>query len=229
MSSTVVIVSPHLDDAVLSCGQLIAALPHRAVVIMTVFAAEPEEGDHIWTEYDKKCGFPSARVAVGMRRAEDRRACSVLNARWEHLSFVDSQYVEQPTPADVAASLARHVQALVDADDTPHMLVGPVGLQHIDHVLVSSAFLMLAEQTPINAWLYEELPYRVQWPEQVPDALARAEALFHVEQDHIGGGSMSVKTAAVACYRSQQWALDGHSHLVPERYWRLRRRENDNA
>lgn len=229
MNSTVVVVSPHLDDAVYSCGQLLAALPKRAAVLMTVFAGEPADGEHIWTEYDKKCGFPSARVAAASRRAEDRRAASVLNSRWDHLSFVDSQYGEQPPVETVAESLQRHVQTLIDADDAPHMLLGPVGLQHIDHVLVSQAFLMVAAALPIAAWLYEELPYRVQWPEQVPDALDRARAMFHVERDHIGGGSLSIKTAAVACYRSQQWGLDGHSHLVPERYWRLHRRENDDA
>lgn len=228
MSSTVIIVSPHLDDGMLSCGQLIAALPKHAPLLLTVFAGEPDNAEHVWSDYDKKCGFPSAHVAMGMRRAEDRRACSVVGARWEHLSFVDSQYQPQPSVDAIADSLVRHVEQLQTDDDAPSMMIGPLGLQHIDHVLVSSAFLLAAQRLPmLDVLLYEELPYRVQWPEQIHDALRRAEsATFHVELVAIGGGSMSMKSSAVACYRSQQWGLDGHSHFVPERFWRLHRRES---
>lgn len=218
------IVSPHLDDALLSCGQLVAALDKHAALIVTVFAGEPDDAEHVWTDYDGKCGFSSARVALGMRRAEDRRACSVLRARWEHLNYVDSQYQPQPPVDAVAASLLHVVERLVAADDAPSMIVGPLGLQHIDHVLVSCAFLTMAQQLDVDAWLYEELPYRVQWPEQVPGALARVPSQFHVERDYIGDGPLALKSSAVMCYRSQQWGLDGHSHFVSERFWRLRRR-----
>lgn len=219
----VVIVSPHLDDGVLSCGQLMAALLPQAAHLITVFAGDPPDGEHIWTEYDKKCGFPNARVAVARRRAEDRRACSVLRAQHRHLRFVDSQYGPQPRngTVDITDAIVRHVQQIPEVG----MMLGPIGLQHVDHVTVSSAFLQAAQQLDVPAWLYEELPYRVQWPEQVPEALTRASAVFNVERDHIGDGAMSTKTVAVANYRSQLWQLDGHSHLVPERYWRLRKKD----
>lgn len=223
MSRTVVVVSPHLDDALLSCGQLLAALPKRAALVATVFAGEPDDGDRIWTDYDRKCGFPSARVAVAARRAEDRRACSVLGCRWEHLALVDSQYASQPRREQVADAIARVVDRLRSKGEDVGTLVGPLGLQHVDHRLVAGAFLDVAgSRGADDMFLYEELPYRVEWPEQVPGALALAGEMFHVERAHIGGGALPAKTAAVACYRSQQWAWDGHSHLVPERFWRLK-------
>ena len=53
----VVVVSPHLDDAVLSCGQLLAA--SREAIVLTVFSAGPDEGAPL-TDWDRACGFVSA-------------------------------------------------------------------------------------------------------------------------------------------------------------------------
>ncbi len=35
----------------------------------------------------------------------------------------------------------------------------------------------------------------------------------------IPAGDLRLKEAAMACYRSQAWALDRHACLVPERFW----------
>src|SRR5436853_287558 len=51
---TMVAISPHLDDAVLSCGQLLAARPGS--VVITVFAGMPRDGSQ-QTDWDRRCGF----------------------------------------------------------------------------------------------------------------------------------------------------------------------------
>lgn len=67
----IMVISPHFDDAVFSCGHLLAALPGSTVV--TVCTALPEKPD-ILTDWDQRCGFSSAAQAMQARREENRAA-----------------------------------------------------------------------------------------------------------------------------------------------------------
>ena len=55
-----VVLSPHLDDAVLSVGRFLAASP--GTVVITVFAGIP--GGLGLTRYDRSCGFATRRSGV---------------------------------------------------------------------------------------------------------------------------------------------------------------------
>ena len=66
--------SPHLDDAVLSCGEQIAV--DEEPMVITVLAGSP--GVKPVTQYDVNCGFRNGEEAVMYRRWEDRRAVAVL-------------------------------------------------------------------------------------------------------------------------------------------------------
>ena len=109
------VISPHLDDAVFGCGELIAARP--GAVVITVCAAVPPQS---WTlpEWDAACGFSSARQALLARRREDRSALEFLGADPCWLSCWDSQY-RLPPPIDaVALRLARALRRHpADTDD----------------------------------------------------------------------------------------------------------------
>src|SRR4051812_2661178 len=96
-------ISPHLDDAVLSCGGLLAARPGS--VVITVFAGMPRDGSQ-QTDWDRRCGFANAAQAVAVRREEDRLALAALQATPHWLHFVDSQYGESPAASDVSMALA---------------------------------------------------------------------------------------------------------------------------
>ncbi|GAA2272545.1 PIG-L family deacetylase [Nonomuraea roseoviolacea subsp. roseoviolacea] len=106
----VLVVSAHLDDAVLSWGGTIAALTRRGVrvVVVTVFAGCG--GDpmppfaalyHSWwrqagadADAETLIGAAADTAAGGMRlrRQEDATACEVLGAEAVHLDFVDALY-----------------------------------------------------------------------------------------------------------------------------------------
>ena len=121
------IVSPHLDDAVLSCGGLIARRPGAHVV--TVFAGRPASVDtDVLTEWDRECGFAPGDDVVGLRRIEDEHTCAALGAVAVWLDFVDGQYHE-PAPLDrVTAALEATVAELA-----PDEVFVPLGLLHRDH------------------------------------------------------------------------------------------------
>lgn len=62
---TILIVSPHLDDAVFSCGELMAQ--HAGAIVVTVFSAAPPAFNHL-TAWDATCGFQTTAQAVASRR-----------------------------------------------------------------------------------------------------------------------------------------------------------------
>jgi LmbE family N-acetylglucosaminyl deacetylase len=210
------IVSPHLDDAVLSVGQVMAGRPNMTVV--TLFAGIPQNRDMV-TGFDTSSGFDNAAQAVLTRRAEDQAALRLLHARPVWFDFADNQYGEPADPTAIEDKLMA-VAAVV----SPTLLIGPLGLVHPDHHATRSAYEALVAATGIEAWIYEDLPSRVLWPEAVPDALAWwRSAGYKPELGFVGTGPADLKDDALGCYSSQHWWMTEHWHscLVRERLWRL--------
>lgn len=209
------IISPHLDDAVLSCGQLMAG--RRGVTVATVFAGVPAD-PAMSTTFDRDSGFQNAAEAVAARRVEDVAALDVLGARPEHLNFSDGQYEQYASEDAITKALGRLAGKV-----NPSMIVGPVGLAHPDHHTVRRCFQRLIRHD-VEAWAYEDMPSRVLYPEEVPDALNWWRGMGHKpELGFIGTGPPDLKERAVDAYRSQEWALRRHLHcyMAPERFWRM--------
>lgn len=205
------IVSPHLDDAVLGCGQLMAGRPDT--VALTVFAGRPPQAREL-TTYDANCGFTSAHHAWTGRREEDAQALDRLNARQVLLPFVDGQYgTDRPDPLEVADAIARVAQEV-----QPEAVLFPVGLGHPDHKLVAEAGRHMLVHTSWPVAIYEELPYRVMFPETVAKALLAWGCPPALAPSFIGTGDLAVKEKALAAYRSQLWSLDVHARQCPERF-----------
>jgi LmbE family N-acetylglucosaminyl deacetylase len=213
----VLVISTHLDDAVLSCGQFLGGRPE--VTVATVFAGTPSTKS-VLTAYDAKTGFKSAAEAVEARRAEDMEAMSVLQARAVHLDFVDSQYGGKLK----ASGVVKRLQELID-EIHPEFVVGPLGLVHRDHGAVRDAVLEATSDATRPVWLYEDLPYRVAAPEAVPAALdALCGRGYELNLGFIGTGPIDKKMDALWCYRSQMGLPEfsnRHELLVGERFWNV--------
>lgn len=215
MLAPVIVISPHLDDAVLSLGQTIEALTATGtpVTIVTVLAGVP--GALPLTHYDAKSGFTSGEQAVVGRRAEDQRACTVLRARSAYLDWFDGQYGQPPETGAVIADLRR----IVRTHDSARVFA-PLGIAHPDHEHVARCARGAVRPDVDTLYLYEDLPSRVLYPEQVPPAFDRVTAEgWSLEPVHLAVGRMDIKRAAVGCYRSQFAALDDPCFFVPERVW----------
>jgi LmbE family N-acetylglucosaminyl deacetylase len=214
------LVSPHLDDAVFSCGDLLDHCPDALVV--TVFAGTPDTDAS--TDWDRRCGFGNPTDAMRARRTEDRAALLQLRARPRWLHFLDSQYLATPTAAAIAAAM----QALIE-ETRPDVLIVPMGLFHSDHVLVSDALLPLAATHHAPAWVvYEDALYRCiagQLQARLAALASQGIWLSPLTGAPQPGGR---KAAAVRCYASQLRALsDGARRDLddPERFWTLDRIE----
>jgi LmbE family N-acetylglucosaminyl deacetylase len=224
----VLVVSPHLDDAVFSVGQFLAGRPGTVVVTMLAGAPNPPLEKTVW---DESCGFSDSQQAIEARRAEDESALALLNATPVHLDFLDRQYEAKVVSAfrrglrwatghsSAAMGLANAVKEQVERR-RPEFVIGPLGVGHPDHVRVRMA--VLTADLPVPVWLYEDLPYSVNEPEVTAAALEEIQSLgYTLEPASIGSGSLTSKIEALGHYPSQMRHYNIDSLIVPERFWRV--------
>jgi LmbE family N-acetylglucosaminyl deacetylase len=211
----VVVLSPHLDDAVFSLGATISRLTRSGarVTVLTVFGGDPSSrvaaGD-----WDRRTGFETAGEAAAVRREEDRRACALLGVTPVWLQFVDVQYEDGTTDDDLLAAVR------AAASDADALLVPGFPLTHPDHARIT----LLVVENPDFAGkiiLYAELPYAL-WdgPAVTPEPLREVVAA-PLAWSGVGVGVRDVVLKMRACrtYESQV-------PRFPERVvWRMARHE----
>lgn len=239
IAGPVTVIAPHLDDAVFSCGSLIAAV--RGTRVVTVFAGVPPAGMAA-PEWDRRAGFGSAEQAVLARRREDSRALGMLGAHPVWLDFWDGQYGRRYTPRELADSVQQVLLAQADG-----MVVAPLGLFHADHVQVHEAcrLLSLAAQAralagsallvpshpraapnPPLQWLYYEDAIHRRRPGVLQQRLAEClrAGLRATPVNLPVSQYLAQKSYAINAYESQL-RMFGEAELcdlcAPERYWSL--------
>ena len=161
----VLVVSPHLDDAVLSCGHLLATA-HTGFVV-TVFGGAPVHYPATGNDWDRRCGFGQGDDIVALRRAEDSLALALLGVSGTTLDFVDRTY--RDTKKYDLDAIAREIRGVIDSF-APTTVVAPLAILHADHKASLAATLRLREASDGRDWaVYAEFPYL--WRE--PDATVR--------------------------------------------------------
>ncbi len=95
--------SPHLDDAALSCGGLIweQAQSGEEVSLWTICAGDPPSGPLSPFAESVHARWGTGREASAARRAEDIRSCAILGAAFHHLSIPDCIYRRSPKTGEV--------------------------------------------------------------------------------------------------------------------------------
>jgi LmbE family N-acetylglucosaminyl deacetylase len=152
-SGRVAIVSPHLDDAVLSLGASTRAATRRGtqVDVLTVLSGDPASttpSDHS----NLRAGFATTGEAARARRIEDERACRLVGAQALWLPFSDDANELGVSDEDVVEELRGRL-AGYDA-----VLLPGFPLRHRDHQRVSRLTLRALEPGSIIG-LYVEQPY----------------------------------------------------------------------
>jgi LmbE family N-acetylglucosaminyl deacetylase len=211
------VISPHLDDAVFGCGAMLAKC-HSAVAV-TIFAGIPPDDGEPATPWDRACGFSDARQAMSCRRREDQKALEHLGARPVWLPFLDSQYDASPPASDIVAELLRTL-----LEERPDSVLIPMGLYHSDHELAHAACIAVRKIAPMQDWLlYEDAIYR-RHAGLLQIRLARLWQAGITVTPMLVEPTVTGKQAAVRCYASQITAL-GAQRLrdteQPESFWRF--------
>ncbi|MEU6276991.1 PIG-L family deacetylase [Streptomyces populi] len=93
-----VVLSPHLDDAVLSCGALLAyARRHVPVTVVTLFTtAAPPPYTLSARRFLRLTGMRDAEELYAARRAEDREVLTAMGIAWEHAGLTDGLFRRKP-------------------------------------------------------------------------------------------------------------------------------------
>lgn len=165
---SVAILSPHLDDAVLSCWHVLA---HAGdVLVVNVFAGMPASLDRpAW--WDRYTGATDSLERVRERIDEDRRALALAGRTAVYLDLLDAQYrgAADQEPAPPTAQL----EGLL----TPGARIyAPAAFaDHPDHALVRAAGLELRTKGFVVS-LYADLPHATLhgWPTWVTGERAHA-------------------------------------------------------
>lgn len=226
----IVVISPHLDDAVLGAAHLIDTYP--GTTVMTVFAGSSPEYPVEPTPWDAAGGFVSGDDVAALRRKEDKSAVELLGGVPIWLDFVDHQYVAKdfrPKPSDIAPVLQDRIAEL-----SPTAVFCPMGLANPDHVVTHEAALLarsaLLEARHQLLWLcyedagYKHIPGILAWriARLFKSGLWPTPAMVPIVAD------MDKKRRAIDLYTSQLAPLRADHDLearlqanVPEQYWRL--------
>ena len=156
------LLSPHLDDAVIDCWSLLTAPGDLNVI--NVFAGVPPAGHT--THWDRIVGATDSAELMQIRVEEDRAALERARRTAVNLAFYEHQQREDRRPPTLRAIDASIAEAVPAAS----RLYAPavLGTPHPDHVLVRRyALACAAAAMPVE--LYADVPYAVVygWPHWV--------------------------------------------------------------
>ena len=176
---TFLFISPHLDDAALSCGGLIYRLvqtQHRVVVATVVTADAPS--DLVFSRLIKRnhAEWGLSETPFVIRCSEDIQAVEELGAEYVHLGFLDAIYrtdarkrllykttvFTRPSPFDLenyAQALSASLQALLTRYEANNSCIFcPLTIGgHVDHIIVRQTVKSVCASAPIV--YYEDFPY----------------------------------------------------------------------
>lgn len=167
LDNTLIVLSPHFDDAVLSVGGLISDFNGPKYIV--TFFSTPKVTTQFLTEWDKISGFRQSIDAKEVRENENNSAAILLGANVINKNYVDNQYEtrSQKDICDIINFIAKDIELIIESNNNKQVtFVGPAYFgknnTHPDHLLVSKAFIQVIRNnnyTNANFFFYEDLPY----------------------------------------------------------------------
>ncbi|PKN93591.1 MAG: hypothetical protein CVU44_09600 [Chloroflexi bacterium HGW-Chloroflexi-6] len=206
-------ISPHFDDAVLSCGGLIWEQTHTGipVEIWTICAGDPPPGplSPFTQEMHDSWQTGTPQETVALRRIEDQNACRRVGALAVHFSVPDCIYRRTQTgsllypdgifggqnPRD-AAVIDEVVGLVSEKLNQYDVLVCPLTLgRHVDHLMVRAAL----EKVGRPLWYYADIPYYFRDPAQ----LSEASSGLATKNFYISAEGLQAWQESIAAHKSQ--------------------------
>lgn len=234
-----IFLSPHYDDAALSCGGLMAQLSAAGehTVAATLFGGKPDYAR--LSPFARMIhGRPLAgQDPIEQRRAEERRALALLEAESWQGDYLDCIYRQDATQArwlyssedalfgpvdpaddDLVDELARWLAAQATRPEEV-ILYAPLAIgNHVDHQIVQrSAALLQQRGYPVR--FYEDYPYIVRDPAGLERSLDRlaARGRWQVHVAPLQQADLQRKIDAVLAYASQLGVLFPGDGALPAR------------
>ena len=230
-----IFLSPHLDDAIFSCGGLITQLAPERVRVVTCFTQSVTEptGFALACQTDK--GLATDVDYMALRREEDRCACEQLGAEcewWEvpeapHRGYDSAQMLfgrMLPSDAAVELELEQRLRKLL-GETYAQTVYYPYGAgDHVDHRLLIAAAHRVKKDWPRVRWVqYFDQPYTNKFAHRYPDIDRAREASLEVLRRTLAPGVVRLslpesvqdqKFRASAAYASQVGFQFGGRHRI---------------
>jgi LmbE family N-acetylglucosaminyl deacetylase len=216
LSSPLLVLSPHADDAVLSCGGLLSQ--HEDAVVVTAFSGDAPES---------RVGALAGLASPELRRAEDAAAMARLGCSHHLLGIPDAIDRRGPEGELINRSMASlfgpvspldsprcaEIQEAVDSLLGDRILLAPMAVgAHVDHQLCAHAARRLQAESR-SVWFYEDAPY--VFPDAGSQVLSDSvmRAARRLRATVRGTWDLPIESSAkeevLACYSSQIEALFG--------------------
>lgn len=190
----VLVISPHLDDAVLSAGGLMdrAASNGVSVVAATVFTADAAGGEPSALVRELHAWWQLGSEPYRVRREEDQASVRSLGCDYIHGRLMDCIYRKGSDGNHLYSSRKDIFSPPSEMDPVwgalpdllngwvktvrPTVILCPMTVgRHLDHVVTAEAFRKTYAGWGIPAYLYEDLPYATGlFPPAYPDSVAAA-------------------------------------------------------
>lgn len=173
-----IFISPHLDDAILSCGNLIYDLKNnnKKIIIVTIFTKASKVVSQQAKEFLNQSRYENANKLFEDRKIDDLKVCKFLGVRAVHMGFIDAawrhynrkliyrsnerQYSGRISykDKDLIKELTRKLNRMID-NNNKILLLSPLGIgNHIDHLIVNN----IVNKIKIDKIFWEDFPYNTK-------------------------------------------------------------------
>ncbi|UXE67984.1 MAG: PIG-L family deacetylase [Chryseotalea sp. WA131a] len=201
MKRSIQIISPHIDDAILSMGGAVRNLLKRDehVTIQYVFTVSN------WTNRDAICedGYPpDVDTITGIRKNEESDVAVKLGYTFKFLDFVDFPFRDQHSEETERDLVDRIADTLIKSCGRKDIFIVPLasGLKHPDHDIVRSASRKLIA-LGCMVFFYEDLPYAARSCHDHKNTFrVMTESGYRPEIFEI---DIELKESLLRCYKSQ--------------------------
>jgi len=207
--------SPHLDDAIFSCGGIIAqqVSDGHEVEVWSFFTSDPP-GEGL-TPFARLLHrrWGKTQNPYQTRRNEDIAACRLLSVSWRHFGYPDCIYRRYPETgaplvrnkpdlfkpgrereSELIVSIKQRIDQYLEIQDT---LVIPLGVgTHIDHLLIRE----VATSYPNLKFFYPDYPYASTLQSTIELGLPQDAKKWEY---HLTGENLLRWQSAAGCYSSQ--------------------------
>lgn len=207
--------SPHLDDAVFSCGGAIweQVQEGHQVTVVTLFSGDPPGAGLSPFALELHARWRGGAHPYQARREEDALAVRSLGAGWRHLGFLDCIYRTNPltraplvqkntdlfndhyeVESELLEAVVDQLQGMIPPDA---IVCSPLAVGgHLDHRFTRLAAETLERET----WYYKDFPYAAQPNLDLKKWLPEEVIPVHTE---VSAEGLLAWQNAVASYASQ--------------------------
>jgi LmbE family N-acetylglucosaminyl deacetylase len=208
--------SPHFDDAVLSCGGLIWKQVQEGdeVEVWTIFGGDPPVNQQL-SMFARVLHYrwEIPEDSVEIRRDEDKEALSCLGANIKHLKYIDCIYRKDSESGEFLfedmenitdggaikeIGLMKEIKLeLAELNNSEAQIVAPFGVgNHIDHRIVNE----ISRELRIDMLYYLDFPYVFTGKDQESELRLNDMRHNNYELDYL---AIKKWIQAIALYKSQ--------------------------